>query len=166
MRFTARQAGLLGGEAGIQLQTPTAAGLPSGIVLEERTFYENILPLLYLVQEVTYTRVSGLSPQQGLCLVFRWQADGEACKLLGQDRNVSDANIALLKSTDRGVSWSTLSAQSLLFSVYGTVTTAGTPQIQNRYYLKAVGIRLKTGTDDQATVQTGVRILNRPEVTQ
>jgi len=166
VRFTARQAGLLGGEAGIQLQTPTAAGLPSGIVLEERTFYENILPLLYLVQEVTYTRVSGLSPQQGLCLVFRWQADGEACKLLGQDRNVSDANIALLKSTDRGVSWSTLSAQSLLFSVYGTVTTAGTPQIQNRYSLKAVGIRLKTGTDDQATVQTGVRILNRPEVTQ
>jgi hypothetical protein len=46
------------------------------------------------------------------------------------------------------------------------VTTAGTPQIQNRYYLKAVGIRLKAGTDDQATVQTSVRILNQPEVTQ
>ncbi len=166
VRFTAKQAGGLGGEARIQLQTPTAGGLPSGIVLEERTFYESILPLLYLVQEVTYTHVSGLSPQQGLCLVFRWQSDAEACRLLGQDKNVAATNIALLKSTDRSISWSSLAAQSLLFSVYGTVTTAGTPQIQNRYYLNAMTVRLKAGTDDQATVQTSVRMLNQPEVTQ
>jgi len=167
VRFQAKQAGFLGGETKAQLQTPTAGGLPSGVVLEEATFYESILPLFYLVQEVTYTHVSGLSPQQGLCLVFQWVSSGDgSCKLLGQDRSVSAANIALLKSTDKSVSWSSLSAQSLLFSVYGTVTTAGTPQIQNRYYLNAVGIRLKAGTDDQATVQTSVRVLNRPEVTQ
>ena len=166
VRFYAKQAGLFGGETRVQLQLPTTGGKPSGIVLEEKTFYENLLPLLYLVQEVTYTQVSGLSPQQGLCLVFRWQADAEACKILGQDRNVAAANIALLKSTDKGVSWTALSAQSLLFSVYGTVTTAGTPQVQNRYYLNAAAIRLKAGTDDQTTVQTSVRILNQPEVTQ
>ncbi len=166
VRFNTKQAGSAGGETRVQLQTPTAGGLPSGIVLEERTFQESLLPLLYLVQEATYTQVSGLSPQQGLCLVFRWQSDAEACKLLGQNKNVAAANIALLKSTDRSVSWTSLAAQSLLFSVYGTVTTAGTPQIQNRYYLNAITIRLKAGTDDQATVQTSVRILNRPEVTQ
>jgi hypothetical protein len=115
---------------------------------------------------MTYTQVSGLSPQQGLCLVFRWQADAEACALLGQDRNVAAANIALVKSTDRSASWTALTAQSLLFSIYGTVTTAGTPQVQNRYYLNAVGLRLKAGTDGQTTVQTSVRILNQPEVTQ
>jgi hypothetical protein len=166
VRFTAKQAGSLGGETRIQLRTPTAGGLPSGIVLEEKTFYESILPLLYLVQEVTYTQVSGLSPQQGLCLVFRWQADAEACKLLGRNKNVAAADIALLKSTDKGVSWTSLAAQSLLFSVYGTVTTAGTPQIQNRYYLNALTVRLKAGADDQATVQTSVRMLNQPEVSQ
>ncbi len=167
VRFQAKQAGLLGGETRAQLQLLTAGGLPSGVVLDEGTFYENLLPLLYLVQEVTYTQASGLSPQQGLCLVFRWISGGDgSCKLLGQDKNVSAANIALLKSTDRTVSWSSLAAQSLLFSVYGTVTTAGTPQIQNRYYLNAVTIRLKAGTDDQATVQTGVRMLNQPEVSQ
>ena len=106
VRFQAKQAGFASGETRAQLQTPTAGGLPSGIVLEEQTFDENLLPLLYLVQEATYTQVSGLSPQQGLCLVFRWRAGAEACKLLGQDRSVSAANIALLKSTDRSVSWS------------------------------------------------------------
>jgi hypothetical protein len=168
VRFQAKQAGLLTfGETRAQLQLPTAGGLPSGIVVDESTFYENLLPLLYFVQEVTYAHASGLSPQQGLCLVFQWVSSGDgSCKLLGRDRNVSAANIALLKSTDRGVSWSSLPSQSLLFSVYGTVTTAGTPQLQNRYYLNAMTVRLKAGADDQATVQTSVRMLNQPEVSQ
>lgn len=166
VRFYAQQAGALLGQTRAQLQLPTSGGKPSGVVVDESVFYENLLPLLYLVQEVSYTQASGLSPQQGLCLVFRWQADAEACNLRGQNKNVSAGNIALLKSTDKGVSWAAQAAQSLLFSVYGTVTTAGTPQIQNRYYLKAVTLRLKVGTNDQTTVQTAVRTLNQPEVSQ
>lgn len=166
VRFDARLSGALGGETSVQLQTPTAGGLPTGVVLQEQTMYESLLPLLYLEQEVTYTQGSNLSPQQGLCLVFKWRAGAEACKLLGQDRNVTATNIALAKSTDGGASWASLSGQSLLFRVYGTVTTAGTPQIQSTYYLKAVGIRLRAGTDSQATVQTSVRTVNQPEVTQ
>lgn len=166
VRFTAKQAGAPDGETRVQLQTPTAGGLPTGIVREEKTFQESLLPLLYLPYELTYTQAGNLSPQQGLCLVFRWQAGAEACKLLGRNSGVAASHLALAKSTDRSASWSPLSTESLLFSVYGTVTTAGTPQIQNTYYLNAVGIRLRTGTDTQATVQTRVRILNRPEVTQ
>jgi hypothetical protein len=166
VRFYAQQSGSANGETKAQLQIARTSTKPSDIVLEERTFYESLLPLLYLVQEVTYTQVSGLSPQQGLCLVFRWQSDTESCKLLGQNKNVTAANIALFKSTDKAITWTAQTAQSLLFSVYGTVTTAGTPQIQNRYYLNTVAIRLKAGTDDQATVRTSVRILNQPEVTQ
>jgi hypothetical protein len=166
VRFYAKQSGFVGGETRVQLQPGTTGGLPSGVVLEERWMDESWLPLLYVVQELTYTRVSGLSPKHGLCLVFRWSAGGEACKLLGRYRNVTAANIALGRSTDRGASWARLAGQSLLFSVYGTVTTAGTPQIQNTYYLNAIGVRLRTGTDAQATVQANVRIVNRPEVTQ
>ena len=79
----------------------------------------------------------------------------------GRDRN---GQLSLVKTTNRGASWSSLSGQSLLFSVYGTVTTTGTPQIQNTYYLNAVEIRLRAGNDGQSLVQTAVRILNRPEV--
>ncbi len=166
VRFTAKQSGIASGQTRVQLQMPTTGGLPTGTVLEEKLVQESSLPLAYAVQELTYTQVSNLSPQQGLCLVFRWQSDTESCKLLGKNSGVTATNIALAKSTDRTASWSSQSGESLLFSVYGTVTTAGTPQIQNTYYLNAVSIRLRTGTDQQATVQSRVRILNRPEVTQ
>ncbi len=169
VRFYAMQSGTFNsGQTKVQLQTPTIGGLPSGVVLEEKTFQESTLwPLFYLTQEMTYTRVSGLSPQQGLYLVFRWASGSDgACKLLGQSEDVTAPNLALFKSLDKAVSWSPCAGESLLFSVYGTVTTTGTPQIQNTYYLNAVGIRLTTGTDAQATVQTSVRTINRPEVTQ
>jgi prepilin-type N-terminal cleavage/methylation domain-containing protein len=167
VRFYAMQSGGATGQTKVQLQTPTVGGLPSGIVLEEKSLQESGLWLLYLLQELTYTQVSGLSPQQGLCLVFGWASgDDGSCKLLGQNQGVTASNLALLKSTNKAVTWSSLPGQSLLFWVYGTVTTAGTPQIQNTYYLNGVGIRLKTGTDDRATVQTSVRIVNKPEVTQ
>lgn len=166
VRFYAEQSGWSSGESRVQLQLSTSANLPSGVVLEEKPLLESSLWFWYLVQEVTYTQVYGLSPQQGLCLVFKWVSGEEACRLLGQDQNVTAPNVTLLKSTNRSISWTKRQGESLLFSVYGTVTTAGTPLTQNTYYLNGVGIRLRTGTDNQATVQTSVRIVNRPEVTQ
>jgi len=164
VRFSAKQSGAAVGEARVRICPATTGGKPSGVVLEEKALQESLLPVDYLVQELTYTQVSGISPQQGLCLVFRWQSDAEACKILGQDKNVSAGNIALLKSTDKGMSWTAQTAQSLLFSVYGTVTTAGTPQVQSRYYLQAVTLRLKAGATDETTVQSTIRTLNQPEV--
>ncbi len=166
VRVTARQTGSVSGQTRVQLRVPTIGGWPAGTVLEEKMLQEASLPLSYTVQELTCTQASNLSPQQGLCLVCSSSGNNEPAQFLGQDTGVTAPNIALAKSTDKSVSWSPLAGQSLLFSVYGTVTTAGTPQIQNTYYLNAVSIRLRTGTDQQATVQTRVRILNRPEVTQ
>ena len=165
VRIYARQAGVPGGQTKVQLQLPTAACLPSGVVLEEKTLYESILPLLYLEYDFSYAAVSGLSPQRGLCIVFRWAADTEACKLLGQNKNVTATNVSLLKSTSQGITWSKQSGESLLFSVYGTVTTSGTPLIQSTYYLDAVRVQLRSGSDSGSLVQTAVRPLNRPEVT-
>lgn len=166
VRFYARSSGWATGYTQVQLQTPTVGGWPSGVVLQERMLQESGLPLWYVLYEMDYTQVSGLSPQQGLWLVFRWQSGATACELLGRDNGVSASNIALAKSPDGSLSWSALPGQSLLFSVYGTVTTAGKPQIQSTYYLNTVTIRLRTGTDMQATVQTTVRTLDQPEVTQ
>jgi len=156
------------GQITVQLQKPTVGHLPSGLVLEERTLSASSLSWLwYVLKEVTYTQVSGLSPQEGLCLVLRWlSGDDGACKFLGQDQGVTAPNLVLYESPNKAVSWPVLSGQSLIFMVYGTVTAAGTPQIQNTYYLNAVGIRLRVGADTQATVQTSVRTVNSPEVTQ
>jgi hypothetical protein len=168
VKFWALQSGFSSnGRTKVQLQTPTTGNLPSGVVLEEKTLRESDLWLFYLQQEVTYTQAGNLSPQQGLCLVLRWASgDDGSCKIRGQYRNVTAPNLTLFKFKSDSSSWSQLAGQSLLFSVYGTVTTPTTPQIQSTYYLNSVGIRLRTGTDSQAAVQTSVQILNRPEVTQ
>jgi len=166
VRFTARTDGSTDGECKIQLQLPTQGKLPSGVVLEEKTLLESTLTWFYTTQEFSFSSVSGLSPQQGICLVYKWISNGTACKIFGQDKNIYTSNIHLSKSTNGGASWSTLYDESLLFKIYGTVTTSGEPQIENTYYLKTVGITLRKGRDEPSTVYTATKMLNNPEVTQ
>jgi hypothetical protein len=162
----AKQDGTANGEASVQLQTATVGHLPSGTVLEEKPLLESTLLPTYLDQEFTFSTAGGLSPTQGLCLVVRWVANDVACKVRARNGNVTDLNIALARSTDGGLTWAALPNQSMLFAVYGTVTTSTSPQVQNTYYLEGVDINLRTGGDSLAVVQTGVRLLNRPEVNQ
>jgi hypothetical protein len=166
VEFQAKAAGSKAGETKVQIQRSTGSGTPSGIVLEEKTLYESGLSSSYLQCGMVYVGISGIPPQQGLCLVFKWVSDADACQLLGQNKNVAAANLSLVKSTNQGNAWTTLSGQSLLFSVYGTVTTTGTPQIQNTYHLDGVQIWLQAGADGRSLVQTAVRTVNEPEVFQ
>jgi hypothetical protein len=154
------------GQASVQLQRPTLGNLPSGIVIEERTLLESVLTTKYTSQEFTFSAANNLRPTQGLWIVVHWLANAIACKVQGQSSGVTATNLSLAKSTDGGISWSTLAGQSLLFTVYGTVTTAGTPQIQKTYYLEGIDLTLRASSDSAALVQTGVRLLNRPQVTQ
>ncbi|MCL5280054.1 MAG: hypothetical protein M1376_09125 [Planctomycetes bacterium] len=154
------------GQASVQLQRPTPGGQVSGVVIEEKTLLESVLGTRYASQEFAFSSASGLAPTQGLWLVFKWVANGIACRVQGQSLGVTATNLSLAKSTDRGLSWSTLPGQSLLFTVYGTVTTAGTPQIQNTYYLTGIDLKLRASSDTASLVQTGVRLLNTPTVTQ
>ena len=165
-RFYAKADGATDGQYSIQLQSPTLGTVPSGVVIEAKPAYESSLLEGYAQQEVLFSNASGLSPQEGLCLVFRWIANGTACKIQGQDRNVGTSNSDLAKSTDHEASWSTLTDESLLYQVYGTVTTAGTPLIESSYYLDRVDIMLRQSDAAQSIVQTGVRVFNRPEVVQ
>ncbi len=154
------------GQASVQLQRPTPSDQVSGVVIEEEALFESVLATKYGSQEFAFSAASGLAPAQGLWLVFKWVANGIACRVRGQSTGVTATNVSLAKSTDKGLSWSTLPGQSLLFTVYGTVTTAGTPQIQNTYYLTGIDLKLRASSDTASLVQTGVRLLNTPTVTQ
>ncbi len=162
----AKTDGPLDGEARVQLQLPTVGNYPSGVVLEEETLLESTLLSSYLEQEFPFSGVQGLSPEQGLSIVVKWISNGTACKLWGQDKNVTTANTGLCTSSNRGVTWVSLPGQSLLFTVYGRVTTAGEPQVQSAYYVDRVTVSLRAGDNGQSTIHTGVRILNRPEVNE
>ena len=166
IRFKARTDGGTDGVCRVQLQLPTQGDFPSGIVLEEKTLLESTLRWYYTTQEFSFSSVSGLSPQQGLCLVFKWISNDTACKILGQDKGVYAPNIQLSKSTNRGATWSGRDGESLFFWIYGTVTTEDEPQIENTYCLKAIRITLRTGNDEQSTVYAATKTLNQPEVIQ
>jgi prepilin-type N-terminal cleavage/methylation domain-containing protein len=166
VRLSARTDGSPAGECRVQLQQATVGKLPSGTVIEEKTLLESSLLGGYQEQEFAFTQAGGLSPTQGLCLVVKWIADSVACQLWGFNANASTSDSFMVKSTDGGASWTAPAGMSLLYTVYGTVTTLGPPQIQNTYYLMRVNIRLRAGTDTQTTLQSAVRLLNKPEVTQ
>jgi len=117
-------------------------------------------------QEFAFYNVAGLSPTQGLCIVVKWIYDAVACQLWGYHEGASTADSFLVKSTDKGVTWSAPAGYGLKYSVYGTVTTSGPPLIQSTYYLRRVNLKLRAGTDTQTTLQSAVRLLNKPEVTQ
>jgi hypothetical protein len=153
-------------ECRVQLQLPTGDNLPSGIVLEDKRLLEEVLnENAYLRQRFIFSDVSVLSPQQGLCLVLKSLGSYPGF-LWGQDGGVSTPNSCLVRSSDSGASWSARTGESLLFSVYGTVTTSGQPTIQDTYYVRAVQIKIRTGADEQSTVYTGVKCINKPEVKQ
>ena len=166
VQFRAKVGGPVNGECRVQLQLPTLGNMPSSIVLEEKTLPESTLLDTYLVQEFAFSNISGLSPQQGLCLVLKWVSDADACIVLGQKNNVVSSDSAFYTSSDSSASWSVKSGESLLFSIYGTVTTAGEAEVYETCYVNAVNIRLRTGADQQQAVHTGVAVPNRPEVLQ
>jgi hypothetical protein len=166
VEFYAKVNGLTTGQCLVQLQLPTTGKLPSGLVFEQKTLYESTLLLTYTKQQFSFSNVSNLSPDKGLCLVFQWISGTNACDIRGRTSGAGTSDRYAVKSTSDGATWSALSSQSLLFWIYGTVTTAGTPQTQSRYYLKSVEIKLRTGSDQQLGVLTNARIINKPEVTQ
>lgn len=153
-------------KAGIQLRLPTTDNLPSDTILEQKEMPEVVLHDDYLKQEFTFSNVSGLSPSQGLYLVINCLSGSSPAKIRGQYKCVNQSNIMLACSTNYGDSWWTYSDDSLLFTVYGTVTTSGYPQIQNTYTLESVGITLRTGDQQDTTILTGIRTPVKPEVIQ
>ena len=165
VQFEASSSGGTTGKVRVQLQSAGAGGLPSGMVLEEKVLLESTLTPTYAVQEYDFANATGLSPGQGLCPVFEWVNDGTACLIRGQSNEATPTDGHLLMSTDGGGSWSVESGESLLYSVYGTVTTAGTPQIEATQYLGGVTMTVQTADDETAVVRTAVRVLNAPEMT-
>jgi hypothetical protein len=134
-------------------------------VIEERHLYESSLPYYYVTIYFDPVNTVGLSPQQGLCLVFQYVSGYEACDIRGQDEGAYAANRLLAKSDNHGATWSTLYDESLLFWIYGTVTSAGTIQTDSTYRLQAVNIKVQTDHANQPVLVTSARILNNPEVT-
>ena len=166
VRLRARKDGTAVGESRIQLQQPTAGKLPSGTVIEETVLPESSLPGGYHDHDFVFGLAGGLAPSQGLCVVVKWISDTSACQLSGLNKDASTADSFMVTSTDGGSSWTAPAGMSLHYTIFGTVTTSGTPPTGTMRSLARVRIRLREGADTQGTLQAAVRPLNRPEVPQ
>ncbi len=171
----ARRHGPASGIAGVQLRLPNASNLPSRTVVEEVPMHEDRLTDGYLWQELTFSHAGGLSPSRGLCLtVVCLRKDADICDIQYDGEQEGDEDEGgggavsggLLRTWDGGASWSRSSERCLLFSVYGTYTTTSTPDPVTRTWVRGAGLRLRAGPDPATAVETGVRILNAPEVTE
>jgi hypothetical protein len=164
VKFKAKSAGASKGVTSVRLYEATAGGLPGDSLLGEQVLDESTLPKSYLWQEFTFADAGGLKPDKGACLVLAWVSDAQSCSVEYRNKNAAAPNTVLLKSTNQGVTWSQQAGQSLQFYVYGTVTAAGTPTVQNTCYLKGVSLLLRVGKEPAAAVRTCVSLLNCPEV--
>lgn len=166
VRLYGRTSGTSDGECRVQLQTATSGGLPSGTLLEEKMMLESGFLSGLGAQTFEFSTVSGLSPTAGLCLVVKWIYGETACQLYGYHEGASSSDSILVASTDSGATWTAPSGYGLKYIVYGTVTTSGTPEAVTVYLLDRVNIRLRTGSDANTTVESGVPLFNTPEVSE
>ncbi len=165
VQFPAMSNGATNGQVNVQLRQATISGLPTRMVLEGILVDESSLGDSYTPwQEVAFSSVSGLFPGQRLCLVLEHVSDAHSCRAQYQDRNASPPNTHLVETSNGGSSWTAPSGGSMLFKVYGTITTAGQPTSRTLSRMTCVNVTLHPALDSSSRIDTSVQMLNAPEV--
>lgn len=150
----------------VQIQKATAAGYPSGVVLAEQTILEADLLPGFQLSRLTFSGVTGLDPDQGLCVLFIWDSGLTNAGSLQVDTGDTGASVQrqCLISKDDGVSWSLQSNTNLRFYLYGTVTDNGNNLVSTSRTLNSVAVTLSTSDQSSAALQTRIHLVNQPEI--
>ena len=122
--------GLPTGLVEVEVQTADADGLPTGTVLASRTVSEVTLSDSMLWVDLSFSGVSGLDPDDGLCVVLRYVSGvGDAARIEHeQDSAPATPGLVFMTSTDMGTTWTESASDQLRIYVYGTYTTLGAPK--------------------------------------
>lgn len=164
LMFTAASDGPKAGTTLVQLRQPTVLDEPGGTVLEQYTMLETTLRNLNW-EPFTFNLVSGLSPNDGLCLVLQHVSDKHSAQVVYQASGAFIPNATLVTSADQGVTWSSNSFGALQLYVYGTYMTPDTTVAPGP--LKVVYISLESqgaGAAVAMRLDSAVVCLNRPSM--
>lgn len=162
VQLKARSRGAKNGVAAIQIRPATASRTPDVSVLEQASMPESGLSTSFLWQSFAFANLNQLTPGQALCLVVVPQVqDAHVCEI----EFGTGVLASKVTTTNSGTTWIRDLLNDVTHYVYGTVTTRSTPPTVTRTYLRAVGIRLRVGSDASTVVQTSIPLLNEPEVT-
>ena len=164
VRLPARLHGGNGGLTSVELYAADAAGLPIGAMLGSQTMVESSLGVTYSWQQFTYPGASRLKSTQGACLILRHLNDADAADAQYDILSVAPSpGTRMITTANGGSSWTGNDLQSLLFEVYGTITTSTTTDVSTSY-LTGVSIDLQAGSAAESRRETAVQILNAPQV--
>ncbi len=162
--FKAKQEGSVSGGTDVQLRLPTTNNLPSSTVVDQFNFLESDLTTTLQWHQVSFMNAGGLSPTQGLCLVFTSTDTVGTSRIEYQSGSATLLNSALVDSNDQGGTWTDYADKALQFYVYGTYTAPAPDQAVTREHVSAVRIALHAGDDPNSRVETAARLLNLPEI--
>ncbi len=157
----ARVHGANKGITSVQLRLPAADNTPSGTILEEVPMLESALSASYAWEQFAFSANSGLSPNEGLCLVLARQLKDAH---LGDVLFDAGGGSGLLDTPDASKTWSSSLTTSMVYYVYGTYMIPGPPQTAKRDYVTEVQVALQIGSDTASRLETSVLTLNTPEV--
>jgi type II secretory pathway pseudopilin PulG len=161
VRVLARFHGSQKGIVSAQLRLPDLTNLPGSTILESVPMDETALSASYTWFPLAFTDVSGLAPSQSLCLVLAMQKSDTYLADVQYDAK-SGSGMAI--TTNAGVLWLPQALGSLRFYVYGKVKSITQPPPITRQWVTRMSLILQVGSDSTGRAETGVQILNRPEV--
>jgi prepilin-type N-terminal cleavage/methylation domain-containing protein len=153
----------------VELRLRDTNGLPTGPVLDQFQVEEknldskNWTPIPF-PQPIN---APWLPPTQGLCLLLKPFSGHDNCAVLYQaTSSPAAANVAFLQTSNGGTTW-TADGNLAMTQCYGyaTVRVPGPVQSSTTYYLTHTGMTLRAGPDASARIDSGINVLNEPEVT-
>ena len=149
------------GQARVQIRVPNTDYTPSAMILEEKTLYESSLTTSYTTPSIGFDNITGLGPNDGLCLVLQYgSGGGTVLRTRYEDLGGSGREL----TSDQGVSWSYATDGALYYAVLGKVCTPGPAQSVTRQYVTAVRLSLQGSADQSTRVDLAARTVNAPEV--
>jgi hypothetical protein len=161
VRFKARKHGPAAGDTKVQLR-PANGTVPGDFVIDERSMSESSLGGSSQWVEFAFSNASGMLPGSGMCLVLAGTRSADTCDVRYQSLLAWPSNSQWVVSNNGGASWTAPEGQSMVFSVYGTVSTPN--PVGYEYRLASVRCTLRSGPNTWSRSQTSIRVVNEPQV--
>ena len=162
VEIASRSSGEIDGEMSVQLRSSTGDSLPTSRVLASVDMTESYLSKDRVWEIITFPVSPSLSPLDGCCLVLEHR-EGKVSASVAVDSSSPLGGICV--STDDGATWTSRDASSLYYKIYGKYSIPDDAEVTvQRHFLTGIRFSLQVNDSQFSRVQTGVKILNTPEL--
>lgn len=163
-RVMLRDDGGAKGSTSVQARRARSGSLP-GPLIEAVLLRESQLSESFQWEEFSFANVSGLAPDEGLCVVLQHLNDNHSCAVQYQTSGATTPGAAFVSSFNGGGSWFANGTRALSLYVWGTYMLPDASTVSGE--LKRARIRLESHGSENAlpvNLDSAVICLNRPSI--